>query len=81
MFIIYQKGTGKWEGWAKKVWHSCEGGGGQKRCLLRTLGPKLLFNIFTKDMNETLAISSLRLYTDDTTQYMADRSPVVLQYT
>ena len=32
------------------------------------------------DMNETVSISSLRLYADDTTQYMADESPVVLQY-
>ena len=33
------------------------------------------------DISETVTISSLRLYADDTTQYMADKSPVVLQYT
>ena len=32
------------------------------------------------DINETVTISSLRLYADDTTQYTADYSPVVLQY-
>ena len=32
------------------------------------------------DMNETVTISSLRLYTDDKTQYTADCSPVVLQH-
>ena len=41
----------------------------------------LLFNIFMNDLSETVTISSLRLYADDTTQYMADKSPVVLQYT
>ena len=32
-------------------------------------------------MNETVTISSLRLYADDTIQYKADKSPVALQYT
>ena len=31
------------------------------------------------DINETVTLSSLRLYADDTTQYTADHSPVVLQ--
>ena len=33
------------------------------------------------DMNETVPVSSLRRYADDTTQYAADNSPIVLQYT
>ena len=33
------------------------------------------------DMNETVTVSSLRRYPDDTTQYAADNSPIVLQYT
>ena len=40
----------------------------------------LLFNIFMNDINETVTVSSLRLYADDTTQYTADYSPVVLQH-
>ena len=36
--------------------------------------------IFMNDINETVTISSLRLYADDTTQYTADYSPVVLQH-
>ena len=32
------------------------------------------------DINETVTVSSLRLYADDTTQYTADYSPVVLQH-
>ena len=40
----------------------------------------LLFNIFMNDINETVTISSLRLYADDSTQYTADYSPVVLQH-
>ena len=32
------------------------------------------------DKNEIVTISSLRLYADDTTQYTADNSPVVLQH-
>jgi len=41
----------------------------------------LLFNIFMNDMNETVTVSSLRLYADDTTQYAVDNSPFLLQYT
>ena len=41
----------------------------------------LLFNIFMTDMNETVPVSSLSRYADDTTQYAADNSPIVLQYT
>ena len=40
----------------------------------------LLFNIFMNDMNESVSVSSLRLYADDTTEYMADESPLVLQH-
>ena len=40
----------------------------------------LLFNIFMNDINETVTIPSLGLYTDDTTQYTGDYSPVVLQH-
>ena len=40
----------------------------------------LLFNIFMNDINETVTVSSLRLYADDTTQYTADYSPVVLPH-
>ena len=32
----------------------------------------LLFNIFMNDINETVTVSSLRLYADDTTQYTAE---------
>ena len=32
------------------------------------------------DINETVTVSFLRLYADDTTQYTADYSPVVLQH-
>ena len=39
----------------------------------------LLFNIFMNDMNEAVIGSSLRLYADDTTQYVADKNPTVLQ--
>ncbi|XP_068719429.1 uncharacterized protein [Montipora capricornis] len=39
----------------------------------------LLFNIFMNDMNEAVINSSLRLYADDTTQYVADKNPIVLQ--
>ena len=41
----------------------------------------LLFNNFMNDMNETVTVSSLRLYADDTTQYDVDNSPFLLQYT
>ena len=40
----------------------------------------LLFNIFMNDMNEAVIdSSSLRLYADGTTQYVADKNPTVLQ--
>ena len=39
----------------------------------------LLFNIFMNDMNEAVIDSSLRLYADDTTQYVVDKNPTVLQ--
>ena len=32
------------------------------------------------DMNEAVNDSSLRLYADDTTQYMADKNQTVLQF-
>ena len=44
------------------------------------LGP-LFFNIFVNDVNYTVGTSSLRLYADDTTQYAAHMSPVVLEST
>ena len=40
----------------------------------------LLFNIFMNDINEAVNDSSLRLYADDTTQYMADKNPTILQF-
>ena len=33
------------------------------------------------DMDETVPVSSLSRHADDTTQYAADNSPIVLQYT
>ena len=33
------------------------------------------------DMNETVVVSSLRLYADDTTQYGVDNNPSLLQFT
>ena len=39
------------------------------------------FNIFVNDVNYTVGTSSLRLYADDTTQYAAHMSPVVLEST
>ena len=33
------------------------------------------------DMDETVPVSSLSRHADDTTQYTADNSPIVLQYT
>ena len=38
-----------------------------------------LFFVFVF-LNETVTVSSLRPYADDTTQYTADYSPVVLQH-
>ena len=45
-----------------------------------SLHSPLLFNMFMNDLNETVTVSSLRLYADDTSQYTADYSPVVLQH-
>ena len=44
------------------------------------LGP-LFFNIFVNDVNYTVGTSSLCLFPDDTTQYAAHMSPVVLEST
>ena len=44
------------------------------------LGP-LLFNIFVNDVNYSAGSSSLRLYADDTTQYIAHESPCTLEST
>ena len=41
------------------------------------LGP-LFFNIFVNDVNYSAGSSSLRLYADDTTQYIAVRAPAHL---
>ena len=43
------------------------------------LGP-LLFNIYMNDLNHFVQGSSLRLYSDDTTAYASDTSPLVLEY-
>ena len=43
------------------------------------LGP-LLFNIFINDINFFIDNVSLRLYADDTTEYFADQSPMVLEF-
>ena len=42
------------------------------------LGP-LLFNIFVNDVNYSAGTSSLRLYADDTTQYVAQECPAILE--
>ena len=44
------------------------------------LGP-LFFNIFVNDVNYSAGSSSLRLYADDTTQYIAHESPCTLEST
>ena len=44
------------------------------------LGP-LLFNIFVNDVKYSAGSSSLRLYADDTTQYIAHESPCTLEST
>ena len=44
------------------------------------LGPHL-FNIFMNDLNYFISRVSLRLYADDTTEYFADHSSTVLEYT
>ena len=43
------------------------------------LGP-LLFNMFMNDVNYFISRVSLRLYADDTTEYFADHSPMILEY-
>ena len=40
----------------------------------------LLFNIFINDINFFIDNVSLRLYADDTTEYFADQSPMVLEF-
>ena len=42
---------------------------------------RLLFNIFVNDVNCSAGSSSLRLYADDTTQYIAHESPCTLEST
>ena len=44
------------------------------------LGP-LLFNVFINDINFFIDNVSLRLCADDTTEYFADQSPMVLEFT
>ena len=39
-----------------------------------------LFNIFINDLNFCFPIVSLRLYADDTTAYMSDVSPTILEF-
>ena len=43
------------------------------------LGP-LLFNMYVNDLNYFITNTSLRLHADDTTQYVYDVSPMVLQF-
>ena len=42
-------------------------------------GP-LLFNIFINDLNFCVSTVSLRLYADDTTAYLSDVSPTILEF-
>ena len=44
------------------------------------MGP-LLFNIFINDLNFCVPNVSLRLYADDTTAYLSDVSPTILEFT
>ena len=43
------------------------------------LGP-LLFNIFINDLNFCVSNVSLRLYVDETTAYLSDVSPTILEF-
>ena len=43
------------------------------------LGP-LLFNVYVNDLNYFITNTSLRLYADDTIEYVSDVSPMVLQF-
>ena len=43
------------------------------------MGP-LLFNIFINDLNFCVPNVSLRLYADDTTAYLSDVSPIILEF-
>ena len=43
------------------------------------MGP-LLFNIFINDLNFCVSNVSLRLYADDTTAYLSDVSPTILEF-
>ena len=45
-----------------------------------TLLAQFLFNLFIKDLNYFVSNASLRLYTDDTTEYFADHSPMALEH-
>ena len=44
------------------------------------LGP-LLFNLFINDLTYFVVDANLRLYADDTTQYLSNRNPNVLEFT
>ena len=43
------------------------------------IGP-LLFSMFMNDVNYFISRVSLRLYADDTTEYFADHTPMILEY-
>ena len=46
---------------------------------LKAIGP-LLFNIFINDLNFCVPNVSLRLYADDTTAYLSDVFPTILEF-